>query len=193
MLNVLGFADRVKVGVADTVRLMVVVSVRLPDVPVMVTVAGPVAAVALAVRVMVLVLVAGLGVNAAVTPFGNPDAASVTLPENPLEGVIVIVPVPSLPCVTVKLLGLAERLKLGAGVTVRLIVVVCVTLPAMPVRVTVAVPVAAVALAVSVRVLVLVTGLGLNFAVTPLGKPDAERVTLPLKPLAGVTVIVLVP
>jgi hypothetical protein len=193
MLNVLGLADRVKVGVADTVRLTVVVSVRLPDVPVMVTVAVPVAAVALAVNVRVLVLVAGLGVNAAVTPFGNPDAASVTLPENPLDGVMVIVLVPWLPCSTLKLLGLADSVKLGAGVTVRLIVVVSVTLPEMPVTLTVAVPVEAVALAVSVRVLVLVAGLGLNFAVTPLGKSDADNVTLPLKPFAGVMVIVLVP
>src|ERR1039458_8740282 len=59
--------------------------------------------------------------------------------------------------------------------------------------VTVTAPVAAVALAVSVSVLVEVVGFGLNAAVTPLGKPDAERVTLPLKPFTGVMVIVLVP
>ena len=55
------------------------------------------------------------------------------------------------------------------------------------------VPVAAVALAVSVSVLVEVVGFGLNAAVTPLGKPDAERVTLPLKPFTGAIVIVLAP
>jgi len=71
-------------------------------------------------------------------------------------------------------------------------VVVRVRLPDVPVIVTVAVPVAAVAPAVKVSVLV-VAGLGLNAAVTPLGKPDAEKVTLPLKPFAGVMVIVLVP
>jgi hypothetical protein len=193
MLKLLGLADSVKLGGDVTVRLIVVVSVRLPEMPVTVTVAVPVDAVALAVNVRVLVLVAGLGVNAAVTPFGNPDAASVTLPENPLDGVMVIVLVPWLPCSTLKLLGLADSVKLGAGVTVRLIVVVSVTLPEMPVTLTVAVPVEAVALAVSVRVLVLVAGLGLNFAVTPLGKSDADNVTLPLKPFAGVMVIVLVP
>jgi len=42
-------------------------------------------------------------------------------------------------------------------------------------------PVAAVALAVRVSVLPLVAGLGLNAAVMPLGKPVAERVTLPLE------------
>ena len=33
----------------------------------------------------------------------------------------------------------------------------------------------------------------MNPAVTPLGKPDAESVTLPLKPFRGVMVMVLVP
>ena len=84
----------------------------------------------------------------------------------------------------------AERLKLC---TVRLSVVVFVSVPDVPVIVTVTVPVPAVALAVKVSVLLLVAGLGLNSAVTPLGKPDAERVTLPLKPFDGLMVIVLVP
>ena len=44
------------------------------------------------------------------------------------------------------------------------------------------VPVAAVALAVSVNELVLVAEAGLKDAVTPLGKPDADKLTLPLKP-----------
>ena len=59
--------------------------------------------------------------------------------------------------------------------------------------VTVAVPAAAVALAVKVNVLVEVAGFGLKAAVTPLGRPEAEKLTLPVKPLAGVIVIVLVP
>ena len=41
--------------------------------------------------------------------------------------------------------------------------------------------------------LVPLAGLGLKAAFTPLGKPDAERVTLPLKPFDGVMVMVLVP
>lgn len=63
----------------------------------------------------------------------------------------------------------------------------------VPVTVTATVPVVAVPLAVSVKVLVLVVLLGLNDAVTPLGKPEADRLTLPLKPFCGVTVIVLAP
>ena len=70
---------------------------------------------------------------------------------------------------------------------------VFVKLPEVPVMVTVTVPVVAVLLAVNVKVLVAVAGFGLNDAVTPLGKPEADKLTLPLKPFCGVTVIVLVP
>ncbi len=59
--------------------------------------------------------------------------------------------------------------------------------------VTVDVPVVAVPLAVNVSVLVLVVLLGLNDAVTPLGRTEVARLTLPVKPFCGVTVIVLVP
>jgi hypothetical protein len=74
----------------------------------MVTVAVPVVAVPLTVSVSVLVLVAGFGSKAAVTPLGNPEAESDTLPLNPFSGVIVIVLVPWLPCSTLKLFGLAD-------------------------------------------------------------------------------------
>jgi hypothetical protein len=76
---------------------------------------------------------------------------------------------------------------------VREIEAVRVRLPDVPVMVTVTVPVVAVLLAVSVNVLVAVAGLGPNEAVTPLGRPDADKLTLPLKPFCGVTVMVLVP
>jgi len=74
---------------------------------------------------------------------------------------------------------------------------VFVKLPDTPVMVTVTVPVVAVPLAVSVNVLLLAVLLlavllGLNDAVTPLGRPDADKLTLPLKPFCGVTVITLV-
>ena len=54
--------------------------------------------------------------------------------------------------------------------------------------VTVEDPAVAVLLADSVM-----TPLLLKEAVTPLGRPDAESATLPVKPFFGVTVIVLVP
>ena len=72
-------------------------------------------------------------------------------------------------------------------------VVVFVKLADVPVTVTVTVPVAAVLPAVSVKVLVLAVLLGLNDAVTPLGRPEADKPTLPLKPFCGVTVMVLAP
>jgi len=53
-------------------------------------------------------------------------------------------------------------------------------------------PVAAVLLAANVSVLVLVAGFALNDGVTPVGRPDAARFTLPVNPLIGVTVMVLV-
>jgi hypothetical protein len=110
-----GEALTLKAGVVVelTVSATEVVAVRLPEVPVMVTVEVPVVAVALAVRVSTLVPVVGLVPKVAVTPLGKPDAARVTLPENPSTSVTEIVLVPLLPCVTVTLLGEAERVKLG--------------------------------------------------------------------------------
>ena len=44
-----------------------------------------------------------------------------------------------------------------------------------------------------VSVLLVVAGFGLNEAVTPFGKPEADRVTLLLNPFRRVTVMVLFP
>jgi hypothetical protein len=71
-------------------------------------------------------------------------------------------------------------------------VVLAVVLPLVPVMVIVDEPVVAVLLAVNVSVLEVVDDVGLNEAVTPLGSPDAVNDTLPVKPLAGVTVTVSV-
>src|SRR5580658_7023189 len=110
-----GDAAIVKFGlaVALTVSARLVVAVRLPEVPVMVTVAAPVVAVALAVSVSTLVPVVGLVPNAAVTPLGRPDAASVTLPLNPSTSVTEMVLVPLLPSAIDRLLGESESVKLG--------------------------------------------------------------------------------
>ena len=58
---------------------------------------------------------------------------------------------------------------------------------------TLAVPVVAPLLAVRVSVLLLVAEAGLNDAVTPLGRPDAARFTLPVKPFNAEIETVLVP
>jgi hypothetical protein len=78
-------------------------------------------------------------------------------------------------------------------VTVSVKVAVWVRLPDIPVTVTVAEPTVAVLKAVSVNTLLLVALAGLKDAVTPAGRPLAERATDPLKLLSGVTVMVLVP
>jgi hypothetical protein len=83
--------------------------------------------------------------------------------------------------------------KLPPEVTVRAMVVDAVNEPEVPVTVTVEVPAVAVALAVRVSTLVDVAGLVANAAVTPVGRPEAARVTAPVKGLTSVTVMVSVP
>src|SRR5206468_4329394 len=101
------------------------------------------------------------------------------------------VPVEELPPVTLDGLRPSEtRVGRGGDVTVRVIVVVFVRVPEAPVMVRVTVPVVAVGFAVSVSVLVVAVGLGLKAAVTPLGSVEGDRVTLPVKPICGVTVLV---
>ena len=64
-------------------------------------------------------------------------------------------------------------------------------MPEVPVIVTVDIPIVAPLLAVSVKVLplVAVAGFALNDAVTPLGRPDADKLTLPAKPFWGTMVM----
>ena len=89
----------VKPGVVEglTVSAMVVVAVVLPEVPVMVTVAPPMAAVLLAVNVSTLELVDDVGLNEAVTPLGSPVAANDTLPVKLPTSFTVMVSVALLP------------------------------------------------------------------------------------------------
>jgi hypothetical protein len=89
--------------------------VKLPDVPLMVTVTVPVVAVLLALSVNVLVAVTGFVPNVAVTLLGKPEADKVTLPLKPFCGVTVIVLAPLVPWTMVKLFGDAESVKFGTG------------------------------------------------------------------------------
>ena len=86
-------------------RLIVVVELNEPEVPVMVSVYCPRAAVLLAVSVKVLEPVAGLGLKEAVTPLGSPDVtARLTLPLKPFCGLTLTHDVPELPWPIVVLL-----------------------------------------------------------------------------------------
>lgn len=96
-------------------REIVTVSVKLPEVPVIVTGNVPTAAVPTAVRVRVLVVAVVLGLNDAVTPAGKPDADKLTLPLKPNCGVMVMVFVLVVPWVIVMLLREVEREKFGDG------------------------------------------------------------------------------
>lgn len=155
----------------------------------------PVVAVLVAVKVRTLVPVVGFVPNEADTPLGRAELDKVTDPVKPPDGVTVIVLVLLPPCATVTLEGDADSEKLGVAVafTVKLTVVVWVRLPEVPVTVTVAVPVVAVELAVNVNTLLEVAGLVPKLALTPEGSPDAERVTLPVKPPEGAMLMVVLP
>lgn len=176
-----------------TVSAIVVVAVNVPEMPVMVIVAVATLQLAgLYASVSTLVPVVELGLKLAVIPVGNPDATSVTAPVNPPISVIVIASVAVLPGTTVKVAIDSFSVKPGLEVIVSAIVVFAVSAPEVPVMVTVEVPAVAVALAVIVTRLVFVAGLVPKVAVTPLGNPEAARVTAPVKGLTSVTVMVSV-
>jgi hypothetical protein len=90
-----------------------VVFVKLPEVPVTVTVTVPVVAVPVADRVKRLLVVAGFVPKVVLTPLGRPDAVKFTLPLNPFRELIVMVVEPEAPWRKVTLLGDAERVKPG--------------------------------------------------------------------------------
>jgi hypothetical protein len=94
-------------------------AVRVPDVPVMVTVEGPevTAAEVLAVSVTTWVPAADPGANEVVTPLGMPVAESVTDPEKPPTAVMVMVLVALPPCATEIDPGEDDSVKPGSGFT----------------------------------------------------------------------------
>ena len=76
------------------------------------------------------------------------------------------------------------------AVTCSRIVAVSVTDPAVPVITTVEFPGAAVLLAVKVNTALSLVGFCEKLAVTPLGRPEIDRLALTLKPCCGVIVMV---
>lgn len=165
----------------------------------MVTLTVPVAAVLLAARVRLEVpgVPTDAGLKLAVTPEGSPDADNATAELNPPSAEVDTVTPAELPCVRDTLEGARLKVKSGgcAAVTVTAIVVVCVTPPPVAVTVMLKVPAAAMLLAEIVIVELPVPGAameaGLKVAVTPEGRPDADRVIAELKPPVAVVETVL--
>ncbi len=175
---------------------MVVVWVRVPDLPVSVIVAVPALAELEADMVRfwaapgVRVSVDGL----AVTPEGNPFTDAVTLEVKPFSALAVTeTDFPAAPAVKLRVAGAAVSEKSGDGavaVIVRAMVAIWVRVPDLPVSVIVAVPALAELEADSVRVWarpgvsVSVDGL----AVTPAGNPLRDTLTLEVKPFSALAV-----
>jgi hypothetical protein len=179
----------VKVGCATIVSATCVEVVKLPEVPVTMIVAGPTVALELAVTVKTLEF-AIIVLKDAVVPAGRPDADRLTVPLKPFCGAMVMVVVPLVPCTMFKPLDEAS-VKLGGAETVTVITVFLVKVPEVPVIVAVNDARVAALVAEKVRVLAVFVLVGLKEAVTPFGKPDAVRLTEPVKALKGTTLTVV--
>ena len=73
------------------------------------------------------------GSKPTVTPAGAPLEDNTTAALKPFNVVVVMVEVPLAPCAALTIVGEAEIVKSGGGVTVRVTVVVCVLPPPAPV------------------------------------------------------------
>ena len=141
-LSVEGEAESVNVGGAVMVSAIVALLVRVPDVPVMVTVETAAATVPAAAKVT-LRAVALAGPKVAVTPAGNPVAASATVPLKPFRAVMAMLLAPLVLGLTLTLAGVAEMVKLGGATMVSAMVALPTAVPDVPVMVTVETPAAA--------------------------------------------------
>ena len=159
-----------------------------PELAEIVTVDVPTVAVLLAVRVSTKVVLDELA-NEAEMPEGSPLAENVGVPVAP---VTVTVQVPEPPCTIVNPLAHETETE-KTGVTVRAMVVDEVSEPEVPVIVILLVAAVAEAATVKVITLVEVAGLVPIAAVTPVGRPETAKVTLPANGLTSVMVIVSVP
>jgi hypothetical protein len=171
-----------------------------PPVPVMVMVEVPAAAVAATVKVSVELPDPGaameVGLKAAVTPLGRPDADRAIAELKPPETAVVMVDLPVLPSAIDTEVGEAASVNAGvaAEVTVSEMVAVCVMPPPVPVTVMEYVPVAVVDATVRVAVDVPEPGaamdVGLKPTVTPVGCPLAVNATAESNPPETAVVMV---
>src|SRR5215469_7166957 len=124
-----GVADKEKSGATVTVRVTVALCWVPPALPV--TVIGYVPAAVLDPTVIVIVELPPpgaaivLGLKLTVVPLGAPEADRLIALLKPPLTVVVMVEVPWLPCTTLREVGEAESVKLGAAVTVRVTVAFC--------------------------------------------------------------------
>ena len=176
-----------------TVRLMLVVCVSPPLVPVINTDDDISAALLDAAKVTVLkVPVAEAGLKVAVTPLGKLLALKATPPANPpilaMFTVLVLLP----PWLTLDCEGLAAKEKSGV-ITASRMAMEEVIPPPVPITVTVAfVPTGTVLATLKVTTpLAPVTVAGFKVAVTPVGNPLTLNVTGLLKPPAALIAMVL--
>jgi hypothetical protein len=134
-----GEAEMVKLGAAVTVSVTVALRWSPPPLPVTVMGYVPTAVPAPTVIVMVELPVPGagmvLGLKLTVVPVGTPVAERLIALLKPPLTVVVIVDVPGLPCMTLREVGEAEMVKLGAAVTVSVTVAVRWIPPPLPVTV----------------------------------------------------------
>jgi hypothetical protein len=177
-----------------TVTVIEIVSLILPDEPVIVMVWAPSGAVALIGTVMVEVPEpgAGMGLGLKVMVLEFPD--KVMAESKPPPTFAVMVEVPELPRATVMALGEAEMAKVFVVVvTVRVIVVDCLTPPPVPVMVMVCVPFTVVVSTARIMVEVPEPGAaiveGVKVTVTPAGWPVADRAMEESKPFKMAVVI----
>jgi hypothetical protein len=112
-VTVPGVAEIENDGADDdvTVRLAVMLTLKVPDVPTIVIWVLPVEAAVLAVNVRIVLLVELLGANVPLTPAGRPEAEKLTLEENPFAGRTVTVLCTRAPCFSV--IGETESEKPG--------------------------------------------------------------------------------
>ena len=189
-----GLALTVK-PVAVTLRPIGSVPVSPSPVPVRVKLEEPTLAQAAAVSVSVELPPAAtaVGANAAVTPMGRPDTASVTLPAKlPIAETVTVVFADAPLAIPIDM-GVALRVKPGGVVTFRLSGTAACRLPLEPVRVRLEEARLAEAAAVTISAAVppAATDAGANAAVTPAGRPETASVTLPVKPLIAATCTVV--
>lgn len=176
----------------STVRLIAALWLRLPDLPVMVTVEVARVAEVVADRMRLQVVGVAPALNEPVTPAGKPEIPSETVPVKPFCGVNVRVLLPVAPWGMLIAVGEADSAKVGGGAMVSAIVALPVNLPDVPVMVTVEVPGFAVLDAVRVTTLWPPVPAP-KVAVTPVGKLEAVSATVPLKPFRALMAMVLAP